>query len=126
MERHGYRAHHPALCGLFSLSCLFALALYPDGNLVMQQTAWYHQTQASFSEVLAVVRRALWGNFSFKPSVETVELCLVARAELERLIYAACYGRVQVQMSKVELGAEFPVACGVNSSENPVACGGEL
>ena len=76
----------PALMGLFSLSCLFGLALYPAGKLPLHQTAWYAKTQASFSDVLAVVRRALWGNFNFKTSAASPELCLVPRAELERLI----------------------------------------
>jgi hypothetical protein len=67
------------------------LALYPDGKLPLYQTAWYRKTQASFSDVLAVVRRALWGNFSFKTSAESPDLCLAPRSELERLIYAVCY-----------------------------------
>lgn len=81
----------PALFGLFSFTCLLAHALHPVGSLPLYQTAWYHKTEASFSDVLAVVRKALWGNFSFKTSAERPDLCLVPRAELDRLIYAACY-----------------------------------
>ena len=74
------------------VSCLFALALYPAGKLPLHQTAWYTKTQASFSDALTVVRRALWGNFSFKTRAELPYLCLVPRFELERLkSHAACY-----------------------------------
>jgi ABC-type uncharacterized transport system permease subunit len=47
----------PALFGLFSLVCLFAKALRPDEQVPIYQTAWYSKTEATFSDVLAAVRR---------------------------------------------------------------------
>ena len=81
----------PALFGLYSLVCLFANGLYPDGQLELGQTAWYVKSSASFSDLLANVRRALWGNFNFVTSAENEEVSLIPRAILDRLAYAACY-----------------------------------
>ena len=80
----------PVLLGLFSLVCLFAQALQPEGKLELYQTAWYRKTEATFSDVLATVRKSLWG-VGFKTSPHTADVCLVSRDLLERLTYAACY-----------------------------------
>lgn len=81
----------PALFGLFSLVTLFAQALCPLGQLPLPQSAWYHKTEASFSDLLALVRRALWGNFNFQTSVLDPDMVLISRADLERLAFAVCY-----------------------------------
>jgi hypothetical protein len=81
----------PALFGLFSLVVLFAQALYPEGHLPLPQAAWYHKTEASFSDVLAVVRRTLWGAFNYQTSALDPDLLLIPRADLDRLAYAVCY-----------------------------------
>ncbi len=54
----------PCLLGLFSLVALFGTALHPDGKVPVQRTAWYHKPAATFSAVLAEVRRHVWGNFT--------------------------------------------------------------
>ena len=46
----------PLLLGLYSLVAVFALALYPDGRVPLQTTAWYPKLQATFADVLAAVR----------------------------------------------------------------------
>ena len=81
----------PALFGLFSLVVLLAQALYPEGQLPLPQSAWYCKTEASFSDLLALVRRALWDNFNFQTSPIDPDLLLIPRADLERLAYAVCY-----------------------------------
>ena len=81
----------PALFGLFSLVALLAQVLYPDGHLPLPQSAWYHKTQASFADVLALVRRALWGNFNYQTSPVDPDLVLIPRSDLERLAFAVCY-----------------------------------
>jgi len=81
----------PALFGLFSLVALLAQALYPEGQLPLLQSAWYCKTEASFSDLLALVRRALWGNFIFQTSPLDPDLLLIPRTDLERLAYAVCY-----------------------------------
>jgi hypothetical protein len=81
----------PCLLGMFSLVALFGAALHPDGKVPVQRTAWYHKTEATFSDVLAEARRHLWGNFTFQTSPQDPDVCLVPRSHVERLAYAVCY-----------------------------------
>ncbi len=48
----------PCLLGMFSLVALFGQALHPDGKVPVQRTAWYHKTEATFSDVLGLRRCA--------------------------------------------------------------------
>jgi hypothetical protein len=81
----------PALLGLYSLVTLFGQARAPAGAVPVQQTAWYPKKQATFSDVLALVRRELWGNFDFPTSPDNPDLVLIPRATLERFAFALCY-----------------------------------
>ena len=81
----------PCLLGLYSLVVLLGQALHPDGKIPLQQAAWYPKTQATFSDVLATVRRHLWGGLTFQTLASHPGLCLVPRADLARLLQAACY-----------------------------------
>jgi hypothetical protein len=55
----------PALMGLFSLVCLMALRLVGGGVMPVRQAAWYAKKDATFSDVLAFVRRAVWAGKYF-------------------------------------------------------------
>ena len=55
----------PLLFGLYSLVTLFGHALHPDGQIPVAQAAWYRKQTATFRDVLAVVRRHLWGQGTF-------------------------------------------------------------
>lgn len=81
----------PCVLGLFSLVALFGKALHPDGTVPVQRTAWYHKPEATFSDVLAEVRRHLWGNFTYHTSSTDPDVCLVPRSHVDRLAYAVCY-----------------------------------
>jgi hypothetical protein len=81
----------PCLLGMFSLVALFGKALHPDGKVPVQRTAWYHKTEATFSDVLAEVRRHLWGNVTYHTSSTDPDVCLVPRSHVDRLAYAVCY-----------------------------------
>jgi hypothetical protein len=81
----------PCLLGLYSLVVLLGHVLHPDGKIPIQRTAWYPKTQATFSDVLATVRRHLWGGLTFQTSVTSPDVCLVPRTHLARLVQAACY-----------------------------------
>jgi hypothetical protein len=81
----------PCLLGMFSLVALVGQALHPDGKMPVQRTAWYHKTEATFSDVLAEVRRQLWGNFTYHTSPQDPDVCLVPRSHVDRLAYAVCY-----------------------------------
>jgi hypothetical protein len=80
----------PLLLGLYSLVVLFAHALHPDGQIPIQTTAWYHKTHATFADVLATVRRALWGGFDF-PTAENPQLLVIPKSLMQRLEYSVCY-----------------------------------
>jgi hypothetical protein len=81
----------PCLLGLYSLVVLLGHVLHPDGKIPLQQAAWYPKTQATFSDVLATVRRHVWGELTFQTSASCPDVCLVPRADLITLVQAACY-----------------------------------
>ena len=81
----------PALFGLFSLVVLFANALFPDGDIPVASTAWYDKSEATFSDVLAAVRRALWGNFTFQTAPHDPHMLLIPRQFVDRLAFAVCF-----------------------------------
>jgi hypothetical protein len=81
----------PLLFGLYSLVALFGAALAPDGHPPHRQAAWYQKAAATFSDILALVRRCLWGNFDFPTSRSHPDVVLLPRATLAQLAYAVCY-----------------------------------
>jgi hypothetical protein len=81
----------PVLLGLYSLVTLFGDALAPQGHLPFKQAAWYHKQTATFRDVLALVRRHLWGNFSFPTSPSDPDVVLLPRSTRAQLAYAVCY-----------------------------------
>jgi hypothetical protein len=81
----------PALLGLFSLVAVLGKQLHPDGKIPIMTTAWYHKEQATFSDVLIAVRRALWNDFNFYTSADNPDMLLIPRVEFNRLVFAACY-----------------------------------
>ena len=80
----------PCLFGLYSLVALLGHALHPTGNIPFQPTAWYRKQQATFGDVLATVRRQLWGNVSYSTCAHDPDLLFIPRSDLDRLIQAAC------------------------------------
>ena len=81
----------PLLLGLYSLVTLFGHTLAPQGCLPFKQAAWYHKQTATFSDVLALVRRHLWGNFLFPTSPSDTDVVLLPRSTLAQLAHAVCY-----------------------------------
>jgi Archaeal putative transposase ISC1217 len=81
----------PGLLGLYSLVALFGKRLYPDGKIPVHRTAWYRKKEATFSDVLGVVRRELWGNFTYRTSAQEPDVLLVPRSHMDRFAYALCY-----------------------------------
>jgi hypothetical protein len=67
------------LIGVFSLACLMVLRLVEKAAMPVRQAAWYWKKNATFSDVLAFVRRAIWARKYFvnsKPGSERLELSL--------------------------------------------------
>ena len=80
----------PCLFGLYSVVVLLGRSLHPTGDIPFQQTAWYQKPQATFTDVLAVVRRHLWNNFSYSTSPQNPDVILLPRSDLARLADAVC------------------------------------
>ena len=61
----------PALFALFSLVCLMAHRWVTLGQaLPIRVTAWYRKSEATFSDVLAMVSRVLWAGKYFTNSMD--------------------------------------------------------
>ena len=61
----------PALFALFSLVCLMAYRWVTLGQaLPIRVTAWYRKSEATFSDVLAMVSRVLWAGKYFTNSMD--------------------------------------------------------
>lgn len=80
----------PLLLGLYSLVALAGTQMAEQGPLPIEQTAWYRKTQATFHDVLASLRRQIWLAQSNQTSPGDLGGGLLARSQLERLLYAAC------------------------------------
>ncbi len=81
----------PCLFGLYSLVVVLGHALHPDGKIPVRTSAWYPKREATFADVLAAVRRHLWGGFSYSTSGRDPDLLEIPRGELKRLAEAVCY-----------------------------------
>ena len=81
----------PLLFGLSSLVALFGRALCPDGCVPVAQAAWYRKPIATFRDLLALIRRHLWGFLTFPTSPADPGMVLLPRSMLERLSWAVCY-----------------------------------
>lgn len=84
----------PLLLGVFSLVCLMAQCLVEAGaTLRPRTTAWYAKAEATFSDVLAFVRRTLWAHQYFGTSADNNECLLLPpvtwEAVLDQLVTTA-------------------------------------
>ncbi len=80
----------PCLFGLFSLTVVLAKVLHPE-RLPVQTTSWYQKTEATFSDVLAAVRRQFWKSANCDRSGMPDDLLLIPKATLDSLVEVACY-----------------------------------
>jgi hypothetical protein len=80
----------PCLFGLFSLVVLIARVLHPE-SLPLTRSAWYQKEDATFSDVLAAVRRCLWCCTKYANSSPEADHCLIPRALWFRIQQVACY-----------------------------------
>ena len=76
----------PVLLGLFSLICLMAMRLLESGALPVRRAAWYQKQDATFSDVLAFVRRAIWARKYFVNSTPDGDRLELSRSDCEALL----------------------------------------
>ncbi len=76
----------PVLLALFSLVCLIAHHLSTLIKLLPASTAWYPKTEATFSDVLVRVRRAIWTEKYLDRSVIQGGYVIIRRDDREVLM----------------------------------------
>ena len=81
----------PALLGLFSLITLLAHHLTQARPLPVRSAAWYTKPEATFSDVIAFVRRYLWQHSKFSNPLPNTRLVAFPAAVLDDLVDTLCY-----------------------------------
>jgi hypothetical protein len=81
----------PALLALFSLVTLIAHQHAKRRKLPIRQAAWYHKTQPTFSDALALVRRQIWKHTCFPSVASPSDHSKMTATIQNRLFSALCY-----------------------------------
>jgi DDE superfamily endonuclease len=81
----------PLLLCTYSLVTLIGTHLAASEQIVVEQTAWYRKSTATFHDVLAAVRLHIWKLQSNTTSPHEPAVGLLPRSVLDRLLYAACF-----------------------------------
>ena len=81
----------PALLGLFSLVTLLAHQQMVRSIGAVRQAAWYRKPCPTFSDAIALVRKELWDQGTFRASPWEPDTVKVPRAFVEHLTETLCY-----------------------------------
>ena len=81
----------PCLLGLYSVVALLGEALHRASLIAIRGAAWYPKEEATFSDVLAAVRRECWGFLDIRTSQGDPSYAEIPRVQLDRLLNAVCY-----------------------------------
>ena len=81
----------PCLLGLYSVVALLGEALHRASPIAIRAAAWYPKAEATFSDVLAAVRRECWGFLDIRTSQRDPSCAEIPRSQLDRLLNAVCY-----------------------------------
>ena len=77
----------PCLMALFSLTCLFAIEMLKTKTLPILSTAWYNKkSDATFSDILAFVRRSIWAEKYFNDSTVEADYVKIQADQWETLL----------------------------------------
>jgi len=77
----------PCLMALFSLVCLFTIEMMKNQALPILSTAWYNKkSDATFSDIMAYVRRSIWAKKYFNDSRFEGEVVLIKHEKWETLL----------------------------------------
>lgn len=83
------------LLGLFSLVTLFAhqrtAPSTAPSTAAVRRTAWYDKPRPTFCDALALVRKELWAQETFRGSPLQDDMVKVPREFVERLTDVVCY-----------------------------------
>ena len=81
----------PALLALFSLVTLIAHQHAKRRKLPIRQAAWYHKSQPTFSDALALLRRQIWQHECFPWVASPTDHLKMPTTVQNRLLSALCY-----------------------------------
>lgn len=81
----------PALLGMFSLITLIGYRLTAEQPMPVRTAAWYTKRSATFSDVIALVRRHLWTTVQYTTSACTSGYVPIPYEVLHGLIDTFCY-----------------------------------
>ncbi len=76
----------PALLGVFSLVCWLAYHLRQSQPVTIRTSAWYLKPEATFSDILVLVRRAIWTEKYCNNSTQDAPFVVIPRHDWEGLI----------------------------------------
>jgi hypothetical protein len=76
----------PALLSVFSLVCWLAYQLREHQPVTIRTSAWYLKPEATFSDILAQVRRVIWAEKYFNNSAKNDRFVVIPRHDWESLI----------------------------------------
>ena len=60
--------------------------------MFFRQATWYHKIRPTFADALALLRKELWAQETFRETPGDVETVEVPKVFMERLTDALCYG----------------------------------
>ena len=81
----------PALFGMFSIVVLIALELLKSKTMTILTCAWYKKSDATFSDVIALVRRHIWYSRNYNKSLNVPDSTYFQGNLLETLLDLVCY-----------------------------------
>lgn len=82
----------PALFGMFSIVVLMALEICKDRNMPVFATAWYKKSEATFSDVIALVRRHIWASKYYVNSGKNCDISYFSDDLFQTMLSELCYG----------------------------------
>jgi len=80
----------PAIFSLFSLVVLMALEIIKTAPLPVRSSSWYHKPEATFSDVIAQVRRNIWVSRFFASSDKCTRSPLFQEDLLDSMLDLLC------------------------------------
>jgi hypothetical protein len=81
----------PSLFAMFSVVVLMAVELVKDGTIPVLQSAWYKKSEATFSDVIALVRRHIWSSQYLVNSLKGGEFSQFDTQLLNAMLNHLCY-----------------------------------
>ena len=81
----------PVLFGMFSIVVLMAIEILKGATMPILECAWYKKSDATFSDVIALVRRHIWSARYFVNSSQSPNFSYFRDDLLDALLDQVCY-----------------------------------